>query len=182
MVKTEQTIESESCSVMSNSLWPHGLHSPWNSPGQNTRVGSVQFSCSVVSDSLQPHELQHARPPCPSSTPEVHPNSCPLSWWCHPTTHPPSSLSPPSLNLSKHQGLFKWVSSSNQVAKVLEFQLQHQSFQWTFRTDFLSLLYAPICIPIAPCIYSFMVATLPLSLHFIKLPFFKFFLYPSIDY
>ena len=40
---------------------------------------SVQFSCSVVSDSLQPHELQHARPPCPSPTPEVHPNSCPLS-------------------------------------------------------------------------------------------------------
>ena len=47
--------------------------------------GSVQFSCSVVSDSLWPHESQHTRPPCPSSTPGVHPNSCPLSWWCHPT-------------------------------------------------------------------------------------------------
>ena len=45
----------------------------------------VQFSCSVVSDSLQPHELQHARPPCPSPTPGVYSNSCPLSWWCHPT-------------------------------------------------------------------------------------------------
>ena len=45
---------------------------------------SVQFSCSVVSDSLQPHELQHARPPCPSPTPRVHPNSCPSSRWCHP--------------------------------------------------------------------------------------------------
>ena len=45
----------------------------------------VQFSCSVVSDSLQPHEPQHARPPCPSPTPRVHPNSCALSWWCHPT-------------------------------------------------------------------------------------------------
>ena len=44
-----------------------------------------QFSCSVVSDSLWPHELQHARPPCPSPTPRVHPNPCPLSWWCHPT-------------------------------------------------------------------------------------------------
>ena len=51
-------------------------------------------------------------------------------------SHPLSSPSP-VFNLSQHQGLFKWVSSSHQVAKVLEFQLQHQSFQWTFRTDFL---------------------------------------------
>ena len=43
-----------------------------------------QFSCSVVSDSLQPHGPQHTRPPCPSSTPGVHSNSCPSSWWCHP--------------------------------------------------------------------------------------------------
>ena len=48
-------------------------------------AGSVQFSHSVVSDSLRPHELQHARPPCPSPTPGVYPNSCPLSQWCHPT-------------------------------------------------------------------------------------------------
>ena len=47
-------------------------------------LSSVQFSCSVMSDSLQPHEPQHARPPCPSPTPGVHPKSCPLSWWCHP--------------------------------------------------------------------------------------------------
>ena len=46
---------------------------------------SIQFSCSVVSDSLQPHGLQHARPPCPSPTPRVYPNSCPLSQWCHPS-------------------------------------------------------------------------------------------------
>ena len=46
---------------------------------------SVHFSHSVVSDSLQPHELQHAKPPYPSPTPRVHSNSCPLSWWCHPT-------------------------------------------------------------------------------------------------
>ena len=52
-------------------------------------------------------------------------------------SHPLSSPSPPAFNLSKHQGLFKWVSSSHQVAKILELQLQHQSFQWTFRTDFL---------------------------------------------
>ena len=46
---------------------------------------SVQFSCSVMSDSLQPYESQHTRPPCPSSPPGVHSNSCPSSQWCHPT-------------------------------------------------------------------------------------------------
>ena len=52
-------------------------------------------------------------------------------------SHPLSSASPPAFSLSQHQGLFKWVSSSHQVAKVLELQLQHQSFQWIFRDDFL---------------------------------------------
>ena len=52
-------------------------------------------------------------------------------------SHPLSAPSPTAFNLSQHQGLFKWVSSSHQVAKVLEFQLQHQSFQWTPRTDLL---------------------------------------------
>ena len=52
-------------------------------------------------------------------------------------SHPLSSPSPPAPNPSQHQGLFQWVSSSHQVAKVLEFQLQHQSFQWTPRTDLL---------------------------------------------
>ena len=46
---------------------------------------SVQFSCSVMSNSLRPHESQHVRPPCPSPTPGVYPNSCPLCQWCHPT-------------------------------------------------------------------------------------------------
>ena len=46
---------------------------------------SVQFSCSVMSYSLQTYEPQHARPPCPSPTPGVHPNPCPLNCWCHPT-------------------------------------------------------------------------------------------------
>ena len=49
--------------------------------------------------------------------------------------HPLSSPSPPTFNLSQHQSLFQWISSLHQVAKVLEFQLQHQSFQWIFRTD-----------------------------------------------
>ena len=52
-------------------------------------------------------------------------------------SHPLLSPSPPALNPSQHQGLFKWVSSSHQVAKILEFQLQHQSFQWTPRIDLL---------------------------------------------
>ena len=200
-----------------------------------------------MSDSLRPHELQYARPPCPSPTRGVHPNSCALSWWCHPIisssvvpfsscpqsfpasgsfqmsqlshqvakywsficsvsssneysglnflrmelvwspcnpvqfssvtqscltlcdpmscstpalpvhhqlpeftqthvhrvgdaiqpSHPLSSPSPPAPNPSQHQGLFQWVSSLHEVAKVLEFQLQHLSFQWTPRTDFL---------------------------------------------
>ena len=53
------------------------------------------------------------------------------------SSHPLSTPSPPALNLSQHQGLFQWVNSLHQVAKVLEFQLQHQSFQWTHRTDLL---------------------------------------------
>ena len=98
---------------------------------------SVQFSRSVMSNSLWPHGLKHARPPCPSPTPGACSNSCPLSQWCLQSSHPLSSHSPPAFNLSQHQGLFHWVSSSYQVAKVLEFQLQHQSFLWIFRTDFL---------------------------------------------
>ena len=95
-----------------------------------------QFSRSVVSDSLHFHGLQHARLPCPSPTLRACSNSYPSSWWCHPTI---SSLSSPSpaFNLSKHQSLFQWITSSHQVAKVVEFQLQHQSFQWIFRTDLL---------------------------------------------
>ena len=52
----------------------------------------VQFSCSVMSDSLWSHEVQHNRPPCPSPTPRVHPNPCPLSRWCNPTIS--SSVNP----------------------------------------------------------------------------------------
>ena len=54
----------------------------YNASPLYTSSSSVQFSCSVVSDSLQPPELQHARPPCPSPNPRVHPNPCPLSRWC----------------------------------------------------------------------------------------------------
>jgi len=96
---------------------------------------SVQFSCSVVFDSLRPHE-PHGLPvhhQLPEFT-ETH-----VHWVgdAIQPSHPLSSLSPPAFNISQHQGLFQWVSSLHLVAKILEFQLQHQSFQWIFRTDFL---------------------------------------------
>ena len=95
--------------------------------------------CSVVPNSLQPPELPHTRLPCPSVSSRICSNSCPLNRRWHPTisSHPLSSPSPPALYLSQHQGLFQWVGASHQVAKALEFQLQHQSFQWTPRTDLL---------------------------------------------
>ena len=86
-----------------------------------------------MSDSLRPHEPQHARPLSLSPTPRVHPNPCPSSQWCHPTIS--SSVIPFSSHSQsfQHQGPFQWVSSSHQMAKVLELQLQHQSLQWTLQ-------------------------------------------------
>ena len=90
---------------------------------------TLQFSHSVVSHSLPPHGPQHARPPCPSPAPGVHPTHVHRVGDAILPAHPLSSPSPPAFNLSQHQGLFKRLSSSHEVAKVLEFQLQHQSFQ-----------------------------------------------------
>ena len=100
-------------------------------------LSSVQFSHSVVSNPLQPHGLQHTRLPCPSPTTGACSNYVHWVYDAIQRSHPLSPPSPPAFNLFQHQGLFKWVRSSHQVAKVLEFQLQHQSFQWIFRTDFL---------------------------------------------
>ena len=109
-----------------------------NSGEKKKLIQGFQFSSvPIMSDSLQPHGLQHARPPCPSPTPGAYTNSCPLNRWCHPTISSSAVPISPCLQSSQHQGLFQWVSSSHEVAKVLEFQLQHQSFQWIFRTDFL---------------------------------------------
>ena len=78
--------------------------------------------CSVAKSyaTLRPHEMQHARLPYPSLSPTVCSNSCPSSWWCYLTIS--SSTAPFSfaLNLSQHQGLFQWVSSSHPAAKVSE--------------------------------------------------------------
>ena len=64
------------------------------------------FSSLDMSDSLQLHGVQHARPPCPSPTPGVYSDSCPLSRWCHPTISFSVAPSPPAFRLSQHQGLF----------------------------------------------------------------------------
>ena len=109
----------------------------WHIKKQRYYFPSVQFSRSVVSDSLWSHESQQTRPPCPSPTPRVHSDSCPLSPWCHPAISSsvvPFSSCPQSLPASKSflmSQLFAWV------AKALEFQLQHHSFQRNPRADLL---------------------------------------------
>ena len=94
------------------------------------------FSSVQLLSCVWPHELQHTRPPCLTnswSLPKLMSIESVM-----PSNHLIlSSPSPPVFNLSQHQGLFQWVSSLHQVAKVLKFQLQHQSFQWTPRTDLL---------------------------------------------
>ena len=116
---------------MSDSLRPH--------KSQHARLPSVQFSsvaqlcvtlCDPMDLSTPAFPLQHQL----SEFTQTH-----VHWVgdAIELSHPVLSPSPPSLNHSQHQGLFKWVSSLHQVAKILEFQLQHQSFQWMFRTDFL---------------------------------------------
>ena len=101
-----------------------------------TLFSSVQFSHSVVSDSLRSHELQHARPPCPPSTPGVYPNSCPSSWWCHPASSssiiPFSSWSQPlpaseSFPMSQ---LFTWGGLSTGVLALASF-LRKKSQGWS---------------------------------------------------
>ena len=88
---------------------------------------SVQFNNSVVSYSLWPHESLHARPPCPSPTPGVHPNSCPLSQWCHPAISSsvvPFSSCPQSLPASESfpmSQLFTWGDQSIGVSALASF-------------------------------------------------------------
>ena len=105
------------------------------------QIRSDQISRSVVSDSLWPHESQHARPPCPSPTPKVHSNSCPLSQWCHPAISSsvvPFSSCPQSVPASESfpmSQLFAWGGQSTGVsalASVLPKKSQGWSpSQWT---------------------------------------------------
>ena len=96
------------------------------------------FSGQVVSDSLRPHGLI-AGFPVLCHLPELAQTHVHRVGEAIQLSHPLLSPSPPALNLSQHQGLFWWISSLNQVARVLELQLQHQSFQWIFRVDFLQV-------------------------------------------
>ena len=93
----------------------------WLQIGKGVHQGCVfslvQFSHSFVSDSLWPHGLQHARPPCPSPTPEFTQTHVHWVGDAIQPSHPPSSPSPLAFNLSQHQSLFQWISSSHQVAK-----------------------------------------------------------------
>ena len=101
------------------------------------QFSSVQFSHSVVSDSLRPHESQDARPPCPSPSPGLHSDSRPSNPWCHPAISSLVVPFSPAPNPSQHQSLFQWLNSSHEVAKVLELQLLHHSFQRNPRADLL---------------------------------------------
>ena len=101
-----------------------------------------------MSDSLWPHESQHTRPPCPSPTPESTQTNVHWVSDAIQPSHPLSSPSPPAHNPSQHQSLFQWLNSSHEVAKLLEFQLRHHSFQRTPRADLLQNgLIGPPCSP-----------------------------------
>ena len=121
---------SRNCSKTAGSSGWHANEISWSCDisklySANEIPDSVQFSRSVMSDSLWLHELQHVSPHHLPELAQTH-----VHWVSDAVqpSHPLSSPSPHALNLSQHQGLFKWVGSSHQVAKVLEFQLQHQSF------------------------------------------------------
>ena len=101
---------------------------------------------SVASNSLWPHGLQYAKLSVHHQLLKLTQTHVPWVGDAIQPSHPLLSHSPPTFSLTQHQGLFQWVSSSHQVDKVLEFQLQHQSFQLIFRTDFLGLVGSP-CSP-----------------------------------
>ena len=109
-------------------------------PPQRTTGVLIRGHCCSIAQSfptLQPHALKHHRCTVLHQLPELAQTHVPQVSDATQPSHPLSSPSPPAFNLSQHQGLFQWVSSLHQVAKVLEFQLQHQSFQWIFRIDLL---------------------------------------------
>ena len=111
----------------------------WVARTSSFHPGSVQFSSVVQSCPTLNNPMDCSMPgfPVHHIIPEVTQTHVLWVGDAIQRSHPLSPPSFPAFNLSQHQGLFKWVSSSHQVAKVLELQLQHQSFQGIFRTDFL---------------------------------------------
>ena len=105
----------------------------------STCNGSVQLSSVIQSCPTLCDPMNHSTPGLPvhHQLPKIAQTHVHLVGDAIQPSHHLLSPSLPAFNLSQHQGLFQWVSSSHHVAKVLEFQLQHQSFQWTLRTDFL---------------------------------------------
>ena len=99
-----------------NCYFYHGAYTSW-------QISSVQFSRSVMSDSLWPHELKHTRLPCPSPTSGVYSNSCPLSWWCHPT-------------ISSSVGPFSWLISVRNIWNTVSLENW-----WCIRCGWLEILY-----------------------------------------
>ena len=111
----------------------------------NTQFSSVAQSCLTLCN-----PMNHSTPGVPVHHQVPEPTQTHVHWVSETIqpSHPLSSPSPPAFDLSQNQGLFQRVSSSHQVAKVLEFQLQHQSFQWIFRTDFFyNGLVGSLCSP-----------------------------------
>ena len=122
-------------------MQPTPVFLPGKFHGHRSMAGysPVQFSCSVVSDSLRSYGLQHTRPPCPSATPGVYPNSCPVNWWCHPTVS--SSVVPslpalifPSIRVFSNESVLhiRWpkywsfsfnISPSNEYSSLISFRM-----------------------------------------------------------
>ena len=143
MIKLLVSVQVAQC--VGGLLWFYVMATrDWEQEGMKVRgaldhiTTSVQFS-SVMSDSLQPHGLQHATLPYHHQLLEL--TQTHIHWVddAIQTSHPLLPLSSSAFDLSQHQGLFQWVSSSHQVAKVFKFQLQHQSFQRIFSVDFFRI-------------------------------------------
>ena len=113
-------------------LWSGCEGLSWNLAEVSIQFSSVTQLCLTLH-----HPMDHSMPGLPVHHQLLEFTQIHVHWVSDAIqpSHPLSSPCPPALNLSRHQGLFQWVSSSHQVAKVLEFQLQHQSFQWSLRTD-----------------------------------------------
>ena len=128
-------------SYLKNAYYGRGAW--WNSL-RSLLPDSVQFSRSVVSNSLRPHELQHARPPCPSPTPRVHPNPCPSSPWYHPTTSSsvvPFSSCPQSFPASGSYLINSFLTDIKQLAKTSKGGTLYPAFDVYVRSFLCPFLY-----------------------------------------